>query len=482
MEGSSPLTMRRRGRPLPTQLTQARRTTARVPWGLRLLFVGFVLYATFGKGFAYAGWPPVFVGELLLIVLVVAALQTELVVPTHLAALVTLVITVVAAIQVVLEGLFGAAPLVETLRGVAPIFYAAFAFVTYALLRWHEGRVGTNQVVDRIEQAAARCAPWITVSLLALSVLLLRYPPGVRPTGIPTWPGSGVPVLYTKATDVTVALTLLLPVLSTARAPGATVRGRRLVVAVWFVTGLVVSFRSRAAFLALVMGAFVARPGVTRIMKAVGVATAVFALLYVSGATLTLGDRELSARGAVAATASVLGRPSDDQLSANYVATQNWRTDWWADIWADVTDEHMVVHGLGWGENLALRYGVVPASRADDPRVLRLPHNIFLSLAGRGGLVIAAGFLLVPALTLVRSFRSSSWVTRSPLVEAARGGVVAALVVGLTDVYLESPQGGILFWCLIGFLWWSFAPHDPPTHLRAGEPGGTVPRERRPGG
>ena len=43
----------------------------------------------------------------------------------------------------------------------------------------------------------------------------------------------------------------------------------------------------------------------------------------------------------------------------------------------------MVLHGRGWGDNLALRHGVTPALAADDPRVLRLPHNIFFSLVGR---------------------------------------------------------------------------------------------------
>lgn len=420
---------------------------ARFPWALRLLFVGLVLYAAFGKGFAYAGWPPFFVGEVLLVLLAVAALKTDVAVPTHLPALVTMALGAMAAVQLVFDGLFGAAPFLETLRGLAPVYYSAFAFATYGLLRRHEGQVGTSRVVEGVERAAAQVAPWVVAAVLVLACFLLR-----PPSGIPTWPASGVPVLFTKATDISVTLALLFPI----------VGARRLLVVPWFASAVLVVFRSRAAFLALAIGSFVARPHPMRVVRGFGVAAGVLVVLYVSGVSVTVDDRELSAQAAVDAATSLLGGPSDDQISGNYVATKDWRTRWWGEIWSDVTDERMVLHGHGWGDNLAVRYGVVPRDQADDPLVLRLPHNVFFSLAGRGGVVLATGFLLVPVLTLVRSFRSRSWVAGGRTVEGARAGVAAASVVALGDIFLESPQGGILFWCLVGFLWWASAPHDPP--------------------
>jgi hypothetical protein len=50
-------------------------TTTELSGALRLLGLGLVLYLAFGKGFAYAGIPPVFVGEVLLVVVLVAALS-----------------------------------------------------------------------------------------------------------------------------------------------------------------------------------------------------------------------------------------------------------------------------------------------------------------------------------------------------------------------------------------------------------------------
>jgi hypothetical protein len=190
--------------------------------------------------------------------------------------------------------------------------------------------------------------------------------------------------------------------------------------------------------------------------------------LYVSGVSVELSGREMSFAAIGDAVGSVLGAGADDDIGSNYLDTTNWRAEWWSGIWDDVTARWMVVHGHGWGDNLAVRYDVVPAIAAVDPRVLRLPHDLFFSLAGRSGLAVAAAFLLVPVLTVARTFaRGGPRLGTLRAVEAARAGVVAAVVTGLTDVYIESPQGGIVFWCLIGFLWWATA-----SHADAGEAAG----------
>jgi hypothetical protein len=219
-----------------------------------------------------------------------------------------------------------------------------------------------------------------------------------------------------------------------------------------------VTFRSRGALLALIVGLVIMRPHVVRIVKAMLVGIAVVLALYVTGLSVDVGGREISYEAIGDAVASVLGAGPEDQISSNYLDTTNWRAEWWGDIWTDVREEHMVLHGRGWGDNLALRHGVTPALAADDPRTLRLPHNIFFSLVGRAGLLTAIGFLLVPLLTIIRTFRGNGAPTARPLVEAARGAVAAAVTTGLSDIYLESPQGGILFWSLIGFLWWAATP------------------------
>jgi hypothetical protein len=421
---------------------------------LQVLFCGLVLYLAFGKGFAYAGWPPVFAGEVLLVVVVAAtAVSTSMAVPHHPAAMVTVVVSALALVQFVIDRLAGDVPLLETVRGLAPVYYGAYAFAVYALLREFEKRTDRARVLAAIDGAFVRVAPWVTGAAVVLAGLLL-----VEPTTLPTWPGSGVPVLLTKSGDIAVALVLFAPFVLRSASPVRIRGASRIVVVAWVVAAVLVSFRSRGAALALVVGLVASRPAVVRIAKTALIGLAIVLFLFVSGLRVEVSGREISYDAVGDAVGSVIGGRPEDQIGSNYLDTTNWRADWWRSIWSDVTAEQLVLHGRGWGDNLAVRHGVIPAFAGEDPRALRLPHDVFFSLAGRAGLVTAVGFLTVPVLTIARSYRRRSDRSPTPrVVQAARGGVAAAVTTGLTDIYLESPQGGIVFWVLIGFLWWAVA-------------------------
>jgi hypothetical protein len=306
-----------------------------------------------------------------------------------------------------------------------------------------------------VDDAFSRAVPPLTIAAFVLAALLL-----VTVTGIPTWPWTDAPVLLSKATDLSVTLALLLPFLVGADLRPRQGRAGRLLLPLFGTAALLVIFRSRGALLALAAGAFMVRPRPERALKGLFGAVAVALTLYVSGVSFTVGERQVSFQHIVESAASLLGGPGESADSI-YVATRNWRTDWWDDIWTDVRAQRMVLHGHGWGDNLAVRHGLVPQSASNQPRVLRAPHNIFFSLAGRAGLLTAVGFLVVPVVTAARTFRIGDDARRSLAVGAARGGIVAAVVVALSDVYLESPQGGILYWSLIGLLWWASAPGLP---------------------
>jgi hypothetical protein len=415
---------------------------------LRVLFAGLVLYTAFGKGFAYAGLPPVFIGEVLLVIVIAGALRTTAHVPRNAAALLAAALVGLAAVQFAVDRFVGADPLIESLRGVATIYYAAFAFGVFALLRQLEGHVGREAVVRLVESAFDRVAPFVTIVVAGLAALLVT-----QPTWVPAWPVSGAPMLLSKSTDLAVALTILLPVLvAAARDPGR--MSPRLLLALWLVAAVLVAFRSRGALLGLVVGGLAVQPRPVRALKALLAVVVVMTALYITGISFDVAGREVSFTAAVDSTASILGNPPSDEIGDNYVGTKEWRSEWWSAIWADVTTKPMVLHGYGWGDNLAVRYGVVAPSVTTGPHVLRAPHSIFFSLAGRAGLVVAVGFMAVFACTVVPTFRPSGLTSRSVALQAARGGFVAALVTALTDVYLESPQGAILFWSLAGLLWW----------------------------
>jgi hypothetical protein len=424
------------------------------PLGLQLLFVGLVLYAAFGKGFAYAGWPPVFVGEVLLVVVLAAAVRPWAAIPRNAAALLTAGLWGMAVVQFGLDRVDAAVPLLETVRGLAPIYYGIYAFAAYALLGAWESRVGRAGVMGAVEQAVVRATPFVLAGALVLAALLL-----VEPTGLPTWPGSGVPLLLTKPGDIAVTLVLLSSVLLSWRLSDRVIGTRSLLIVMWCAAAVFVTFRSRGALLAVIAGLVVARPNPVRLAKGVLAVVTLLLVLYVTGLSVEIRGREVSYAAVSDAVASLVGTTPEDEIGSNYIGTRNWRAQWWEDIWADARAEHMILHGHGWGDNLAVRYGVVPPDAADDPQVLRLPHSILFSLIGRAGVVFAVAFMAVPVLTVARSFRPRAGIAVGPVVAGARGAVVAAVVTGLTGVFIESPQGGILFWSLIGFLWWATADH-----------------------
>jgi hypothetical protein len=260
-------------------------------------------------------------------------------------------------------------------------------------------------------------------------------------------------MLFSKGGDIAVGLTLVLPVLLAGGAGGRRVKWHRMAMAAWVVAMVFAVFRSRGGLLALAVGALVMRPRPARVVRGVVCAGALLAALYVTGVSVEVETgRTVDARSAVASVVSVFG--GEQEPGTNYLATREWRSEWWADIWDDVVEQRMVLHGHGWGDNLAIRHGIVPPWLADDPLVLRLPHNVFFSLAGRAGLALAVAFVTVPVLTLAQSFGSQPPGDAGVLVEVARAGVAAGMTTALADIYVESPQGGILVWSLVGLLWW----------------------------
>jgi len=133
--------------------------------------------------------------------------------------------------------------------------------------------------------------------------------------------------------------------------------------------------------------------------------------------------------------------------------TVNWRLSWWQDIinYTVFGDEFWT--GRGFGINIAAidGYGGGPES------LLRSPHSAHMTILARTGvpgliLWIAAHLSFVGGLILygmrMRRQGAHGWVKLNVWLMAYW---FAAIVNGSFDVYLEGPQGGIWFWCLIGF-------------------------------
>jgi hypothetical protein len=161
------------------------------------------------------------------------------------------------------------------------------------------------------------------------------------------------------------------------------------------------------------------------------------------------GDaRVISVSQVVENLQSVLTEIDSPSLSGS----KEWRQDWWNTIIGYTFQGPYFWDGKGYGINLADDDGFQVGDGS-----LRAPHNAHLNVLARTGvpglllwLSIQVGF----AIAMLRAGRA-----------AARSGQrvwlgligwifvywLAALVNMTFDVYLEGPQGGILFWTLIGF-------------------------------
>lgn len=437
-------------------------------WTDFLLVALFIGYLALGKGFAYFGVPPVFIGEVSLLALVLAALRSDIALPSGPSPLAAAVLLAGSGLHVVVDLLFGGADAIETFRGFAFVYYALFAVLVHGALAARESVASFDDVLDRLGSTLGRS---MYVAVPVLAVVSLRIAGLPLPT--PTWPGSHMPVLFTKPPDIGTALAFCLPFvwhgLSRARRERVVLLGPHLVALMWAVAAALAAARSRGAILALAAGIIITFGvrGIT-ILRVAGGLSLLWLALRITGLRVEVGARELSARGLSDAVIGIV-RP-ESVSDQSFVATTEWRTRWWSAILRDAWSHGDWFRGPGWGTNLATKYDISTRFASADRFVaLRLPHNFVVGLIGRVGFALTALFLAVPLLALRRTLPDWLRTPRSthPVHRAVLAGLIAQIAVGLTDVYLESPQGAIVFWMQIGVAWWIGTPRPQPRSAMA---------------
>ena len=412
------------------------------------------LYVAFGTFVVYAGRLTGGIAEALLVVLVLGLCRPWMALPNSLPSVLSFVLLAVVAIQVVFDVFTSDIALMRLVRGVAPIYYILFGFLIYAGLRQWEHSMSRVDIYLRIERAFLRCAPPLISVFFVVAILVMfdskwafRYP-----LAIP---------LRSTGQEVVVMAIFLFPVVQHALKISERALTWRLLILMLSFTTLIVVFRGRTAVLAIVAVLLFVKPHLKRIIgTALGV-TALLLVLYISGLSVGVRDREISYDAAVTSIASVVGGvEGSGPLGAKYASTSEWRSNWWIAIVSDVWAEKMVLHGYGWDDHLGLRYpeAIMLYDHDGQPYVSELPHNVLLSLAGHGGLIVAGLFLATAALTVARVSRVCGRESRSFAIDAALCAVVGAAVVSLVEIGLDKPQVAALFWSLIGFLWWASAP------------------------
>jgi O-Antigen ligase len=409
-----------------------------------LVFLSGVLlgYAIIGKGFAYLGLPPLFIGEIAFITGFVILLRTGCLI----AALTTLPSLVLAAAMawVLLRTLpFVGAYGFDALRDSVVIMYGGFAFIVIALLLEDGRRV--NTIVRYYGGFLKLYVPTIPF-LFAFNRYMLDY--------IPVWPGYNVPLLRLGPGEVAVHLA------------GAAVfalvgfcKATPLWIALVFTAVLLASTESRGAMLAFglpVIFAAIMHGNVRETAIVLVAGMVIFSAAYAvetaftdyREATSSL-ERSVSTRQIVDNAMSIVGSGGEQTE-----ATKAWRTEWWDLIFKNTLYGPHFWTGRGFGLNLADADGFAVGK---NKPVLRSPHNAHMTLLARAGvpglalwlLLLASWFaMLTNAVLTARRRGHTRWAGLFLFIDC----YVMAIIINATfDVALEGPMQGIWFWCLFGF-------------------------------
>ena len=411
---------------------------------LQILGVVLVGYALLGRSFAGLGLPPVYVGELALIVgllSVVAGRRHFHLVRTPAAYLLVAFMTWGAVRTVPYLSTYG----LDALRDAVVWGYGIFALLVASLL------VRRN-LVGRIPEWYGRALPWIIVCAPAW-VILSEW------TGLGRVPGS--PLVAPKAGDVAVhlggAAAFLLadvwtrPASDRAGLAWLTKWGASLALLVGLVAMGSLTRGGLMAAGAAILTVTVLLPSkaVGKILVA-GVTAALVAVLWLGwGLSLQIREhRAISPEQIVRNLSSLGGSSGTDNLDG----TRRWRLAWWNSIVDYTVHGKYFWTGKGFGLNIAHDDRSVPAHS-----LTRSPHNGHLTILARAGVpgamlwgLLQLGFALTMLAGFIRAHQLGESL-RASLFAWVLGYWLAFLVNATFDVYLEGPQGGIWFWCVVGF-------------------------------
>ncbi len=413
---------------------------------LYLAFFAIVMmgYMALDKGFAYIGVNPFFIGEMTLglgLVLMLVGAYSYQVFRSPLAWAVILFMVWNALRTLPYVDVYG----IDALRDGVLWGYALFALVFSGIL------LKANKV-EAVPDLFARIFPGVLV--IGMIGFLITEIVG---DGLPTWPGTDATLILVKASDLGVHVAGALAFLALGlykvfprkrifRIPSSELFSWAIVA----ICSLVVLSRSRGGFAGIAStGLFVTayRP-YNRMIRMAAPILVIGMLFFAFDINIPLGGgRNLSPQQVVTNLLSVFSEQDRDRLDT----TEEWRLKWWGLIIDDVVFGDKFWLGRGYGVSHADVDGFADAAHN------RSPHSVHINILGRAGVpgaILWIGVLLTLYITLTRCYLRAMAEGRKELAAInlwVMAYSVPFLIAGAFDVYLEGPQGGIPFWCLIGF-------------------------------
>ena len=413
-----------------------------------LWLLGFTLvgYACFNKSFAYLGVAPLFIGEVTLLIGLIAAATCRTATLRRVAVLAVPLLAFMAwgaARTLPFVGEHG----IDALRDGVLWGYGLFALAVAAVLLDEPQRL--RRAVPFLKVYAV-CFLVIGPVVMAGNKMLSTDHLGGGGLEAPWAPG--VPLVYTKGGDIGVHLALVFGYLTLLGSLPT------WLVLVTLPAGGLLMQSSRAAmvvFAAGVLPFFAYRPRHPLLWTLLSALLVGFVLLWASGFVWAPpGEkREFSAENIVVSVKSLFGDKTHEEM----VGTKAWRMDWWTDIVNyTIFGEHFLL-GKGYGISLADDDGYQVEF---DTTPLRSPHNGHLTVLARGGVPGLAlwvfanlAWLWVVFGAWLRSHRGDGLAGRQEWARALLWLMVAwgvYLLNASVDVFLEGPMGGVWFWCLFG--------------------------------
>ncbi len=412
-----------------------------------LLLLSAVLfgYAILGKGFAYIGLPPIYVGEIAFLAGIVVFWRTRCL----FGVLTTLPALLLAAMMawVLLRTLpfidvFG----FDALRDSVVVMYGGFAYIVTALLLEDGRRVGKIvQYYGRFLNIYVLAIPFIFVACRYMGDLL------------PKMPGSNVSFLYIQPTDVAVHL---------AGAAVFALVGLRKVARLWLmflVVGLaMVGAVSRGPLLAEVLpitAAMLLCGKWRQLFLTFTGGLMLFAVAYVVEPVFfdytearSSEERPISTRQLAENILSIVGQGGEQTEG-----TKEWRLQWWSMIIENTIFGPNFWTGRGFGLNIAVADGFSNWKSSSANAPLRSPHNVQMTMLARAGVPGAAlwfgvviswlGMMMHAAWT-ARLRGQTEWAALFLFLSCYVGSII---INASFDPVLEGPMQGVWFWSLFGF-------------------------------
>ncbi len=393
-------------------------------------------YAFLGRGLAHLGVPPVYVGEVVLgvgLIAIAVSLPGARWSATHLAIAAFAAWGAIRTVPYL--GIYG----LDALRDGVTWGYAVFAVAVSLTVR--------AEHFEAIIRLYRRLLPVFVAWVPLAAVVTIAFA-----GALPQAPGSEVPIVVFKGGDMGVHLAGVGAFLILGLGGSAAVGLREVAIwAGWILAVVTAGAINRGGLLAasMMMTAvlFVRVTARWFVLVAVGIILA--AVVGLADLRVDLGlSRQISFDQIITNVTSIF----DSNTSENLEGTKEWRLRWWTTIVDYTVGGPYFWTGKGYGVNLADDDGF--QLLADHS--LRAPHNGHIEILARSGVPGLTLWILLQVVFGISLLRAAAraWAAGLRRWVAILGWILAYwlafLINASFDVYLQGPQGGIWYWSIIG--------------------------------